>query len=184
MSEAGPPVVHVTRHIETSRNYVGGQSLIRLRFDREHAIASEHLNGQGEARTLTHPITIANRPPVIRGEVASVRRLTQTAKDKIAKDLVERKLKDRENCVDPPYMAPSPDPNDYSHVGLTAYSTQRALSPPSGAPTATISEQSSCYAQAAGSVCAPQTLFRRSDVFRGRSALRTQSLFSTAISVR
>jgi len=67
--------------------------------------------------------------------VKSVRRLTQAAKDKIAKDLRERGSKDVENkvteeCVDPPFMPPSPDPSQYSHVRLSKSSTRCALTPP------------------------------------------------------
>jgi len=47
-----PPVVYVGRHVEASRNYLGGQSLTRLRFSEERAIASVHLNGERESRIL------------------------------------------------------------------------------------------------------------------------------------
>jgi len=55
------------------------------------------------------------------GRVASNKVLTVTARNVITKQLEEGKFKDREGSVEPPYMAPNPNPNEYSHVRDTAH---------------------------------------------------------------
>ena len=65
---------------------------------------------------LIQPSDTVNRQQVKRGEVTSKRLLTEAAKARIASDLARGLYEGRENEVDPPYMAPSPNPEDYSHV--------------------------------------------------------------------
>jgi len=67
-----------------------------------------------------HACNTVDKTTVKRAKIAPRKVLTVTAKNLITKQLEEGKFKDRERSVEPPYMAPNPNPNEYSHVRVVA----------------------------------------------------------------
>ena len=81
----------------TKKNYIAGQSLQRIPFRDEHRL----VNKEWDKR-----------------DVQTIRVLSKTARLAILRDSEAHRFDNRDSAREPPYMAPSADPNDYSKVSV------------------------------------------------------------------
>jgi hypothetical protein len=106
--------------------------------------------------------------------------LSEAAKQRIRTAHASGKYKHREGRLEPPYMAPSADPDDYSKVCVPRLWTIIQLIVQSGAPSVMTSAPTLSFALHAESLCASKRRKRNPGVFSGTSPSTVLASFTDA----
>lgn len=104
--------------------FVEGQSLQRLNWGAEFSIVQEDYQSLCQCSRPPTILTAVDRPLVDSSGATGYRRvLTATAQADIEEYLKNHRREEWETATEPPYMAPSPNPKDYSLVSRIVLTT-------------------------------------------------------------
>jgi hypothetical protein len=147
-----------------------GQAFQVLSFEGESKVVNKQWAEKCESH-LTIISIAAHKPQVLRDNIKSVKVLSDAAKQAIRTAHASGKYKGREARHEPPYMAPSDNPDHYSKVCVPSLPSTRQLTVQSGALCVTTSTLAWSFVLRAGSVSVSRRRMDYQGAFSGTTLL-------------